>query len=134
MVAPGVRSSRRARIAAAAGRASRLFGSPLRIRIEHVSIGELTHLVVSARNEPRYGRAWYEPPVAAKKSKKPRSPSFKLAAHQIRPLTYRLTEEGQDALYAFTFSDAGHLQMAIYFDDAPGEVAAFAIARSVTAL
>jgi hypothetical protein len=52
----------------------------------------------------------------------------------VTRISYRLTEAGQDALYAFAFSDPGHLQMAIYFDDAADAATALAIAQSITAL
>ncbi len=48
--------------------------------------------------------------------------------------SYRLTEDGQEALYSFTVSPAGHLQMAIYFDDEANVETARAITESVTSL
>lgn len=48
--------------------------------------------------------------------------------------SYRLTEDGQEALYAFTVSDAGQLQVAIYFDDEADLATVRAIAESTTAL
>ncbi|MEO7091888.1 MAG: DUF2185 domain-containing protein [Polyangiales bacterium] len=55
-------------------------------------------------------------------------------ADRVTRFSYLLTEDNQDALYAFAFSDAGHLQMAIYFDDPADASTARAIALSVTAL
>lgn len=48
--------------------------------------------------------------------------------------TYLLSEDGPEALYAFAFSDAGHLQMAIYFDAPSDAAVALEIAQSITAL
>jgi hypothetical protein len=51
-------------------------------------------------------------------------------------LTYRLRDTNDDgpveSLTTFVFSDAGHLQMAIYFDSLADEPIAVAIAESVT--
>jgi hypothetical protein len=55
-------------------------------------------------------------------------------ADGVMRFSYALTEDGQDALYAFAFSDPGHLQMAIYFDDPSDAATAVAIAESITAL
>jgi hypothetical protein len=50
-------------------------------------------------------------------------------------LVYRLSDTNAkgtvEAVYAFTFSDTGHLQMAVYFDDLADEATADAIAASV---
>ncbi len=56
------------------------------------------------------------------------------ASDGVLRFSYLLTEDNQDALYSFTVSASGHLQMAIYFDDAADAQAARAIADSVTAL
>ncbi len=55
-------------------------------------------------------------------------------ADRVTRFSYLLTEDGQEALYGFAFSDAGHLQMAIYFDDPADAATAREIALSVTAL
>ena len=58
----------------------------------------------------------------------------KSTADGVLRFSYFLTEEGQDALYAFAFSDPGHLQMAIYFDDPSDAATVRTIAQSITAL
>ncbi|HEU0032795.1 MAG TPA: hypothetical protein VFQ53_19320 [Kofleriaceae bacterium] len=57
------------------------------------------------------------------------------AGPKLSRLTYRLRDtspDGEvDSIYNFVFSDAGHLQMAIYFDDPADVPTAYAIAASV---
>ncbi len=48
-------------------------------------------------------------------------------------LTYRLREDDTASLTALAFSDAGHLQMSIYFDHEGDSADAVQIAASVTA-
>ncbi|MEO8702441.1 MAG: hypothetical protein ABI867_20525 [Kofleriaceae bacterium] len=58
------------------------------------------------------------------------------ADNKITRLVYRLTESNAkgtlEAVYSFSFSDDGHLQMAVYFDVAADEAVADALAASVT--
>jgi hypothetical protein len=54
---------------------------------------------------------------------------------RVTRLVYRLRDTNADgpveSVNAFTFSDDGHLQMAVYFDEAADEAVALAIADSV---
>lgn len=60
-----------------------------------------------------------------------------VADNKVMRLIYRLSDTNAsgpvEAVYAFTFSDDGHLQMAGYFDAAADELVAEAIAASVAA-
>jgi hypothetical protein len=57
-----------------------------------------------------------------------------VATEGVTRFRYRLREDGQDSLTILVFSDTGHLQTAIYFDDEADAAMAARLADSITAV